>query len=393
MRTPAALLGALLAAGLVAAGLPPPHTTTVPTAAQSLTWGVAPSSPDGPNGRPAFEYKLDPGATLTDYVAITNHSDQPITLDVYASDAFTTEQGGFDLLAADTEPVDVGAWVTFESRTLTVPSTSRLDVPFTIAVPDNATPGDHPGGIVASLAATGTDEQGNQVAVDHRVGSRIYLRVTGELQPVLDVVDLSITHDGNWNPLGGGTVTATFTVRNSGNVRLTGQPQLAVAGPFGLARRDVEGDPLPEILPGDSFRTTMRVDGVPPLFRLGATLSVEPAAVTDEVLDPAPATVIREYRLWAVPWPHLAILLLLGAAGWLIVARRRRNRRRQAALLEQAVTAAREQGRAEAVRSRSGADSAGGPVGADGPSAPGGAGADSEPDGAGPDPQPARAAD
>ncbi|MFY1698194.1 WxL protein peptidoglycan domain-containing protein [Solwaraspora sp. WMMA2101] len=357
MRTPAALLAGLLVAAVAATG---PATATVPAgsprhtpvAAQSLTWGVAPSSPDGPNGRPAFEYKLDPGATLTDYVAITNHSDQPITLDVYASDAFTTEQGGFDLLPATGEPVDVGSWVTFESRTFTVPSTSRLDVPFTIAVPDNATPGDHPGGIVASLAATGTDAEGNQVAVDHRVGSRIYLRVTGELQPGLDMVDLSTTYDGTWNPIGGGTVTTSFTVRNTGNVRLAGRPELTVTGPFGLAGRSVAADPLPEILPGDSFRTTIRVDGVPPMFRLGARLTLAPTAVTDEVLDPAPATVTREVGLWAVPWPHLVILLVIGLAGWLAVARRRRARRRRDAQLEQAVAAAREQGRAEAARDR-----------------------------------------
>ncbi|MDG4764172.1 DUF916 domain-containing protein [Solwaraspora sp. WMMD406] len=360
MRKPAALAtGLLLAAGLLAGPAPtvPPAPELASAAAQSLTWGVAPSSPEGPNGRPAFEYKLDPGATLTDYVAISNHSDQPITLDVYASDAFTTDQGGFDLLAADTASVDVGAWITLPARTITVPSTSRLDVPFTITVPDNATPGDHPGGIVASLAATGTDEQGNQVAVDHRVGSRVYLRVTGELRPALDVADLSITHDGTWNPIAGGTVTATFTVRNTGNVRLTGQPDLAVAGPFGSARRTASGDQLPEILPGDSFQTSVRVDGVPPLFRLGAQLTVEPAAVTDDVLDPAPVTVVRERGLWAVPWPHLVFLLLLGLVGWLVVARRRKSRSRQAAQLEQAVAAAREQGRAEAARDQSGTES------------------------------------
>ncbi|WP_326551902.1 WxL protein peptidoglycan domain-containing protein [Micromonospora sp. NBC_01813] len=344
MRTPTALLAGLLLAGIA---LTAPAPATTPAAAQSLTWGVAPSSPDGPNGRPAFEYKLDPGATLTDYVAITNHSDRPITLDVYASDAFTTEQGGFDLLAATEEPVDVGSWITFETRTLTVPSTSRLDVPFSIAIPDNATPGDHPGGIVASLAATGTDDEGNQVSVDHRVGSRIYLRVTGELQPVLDIVDLSVTHDGSWHPLRGGAVTANFTVRNTGNVRLTGQPQLAVDGPLGLARRSAVGDQLPEILPGDSYRTSVRVDGVPPLVRLGVGLSVEPAAVTDEVLDPAPAAVTREVDLWAAPWPQLVILLLIGAGTWLVIAGRRRRRRRQAAQLEHAVAAAREAGRAE----------------------------------------------
>ena len=348
MRTPAAF-AAVLALG-AATVLPAAGSSIVPVpaaAAASLTWGVAPSGRTGPDGRPAFEYKLNPGATLTDYVAVTNHSERPITLDVYASDAFTTEQGGFDLLAASREPIDVGAWVTFRTRTLTVPSTSRLTVPFTLAVPRNATPGDHPGGIVASLAATGTDDKGNQVAVDHRVGARMYLRVTGELQPALDVEDLTVIHDGSWHPLSGGTVTADLTVRNTGNVRLTGQPELTVSGPFGLARRVRAGE-LPEILPGGRYRTRVRIDGIPPVFRLQATLAVEPAAVTGEVLDPAPATVTRQVGLWALPWPQLVILLLAGAALWLAVRHRRRRQRRAAQELERAVASARAQGRAEA---------------------------------------------
>ncbi|MEV2237108.1 DUF916 domain-containing protein [Micromonospora sp. NPDC049891] len=353
MRTPAALAAAALLASLALPAATPVNPASalpanVAAATESLTWGVAPSSPDGPNGRAAFEYKLAPGAKLTDYVAVTNHSDRPITLDVYASDAYTTQRGGFDLLPADEKPTDVGAWVTFQTRTLTVPATSRLDVPFTLAVPGNATPGDHPGGIVASLAATDTDAQGNQVSVDHRVGARLHLRVTGELRPALDVEDLTVTHDGTWNPLRGGTVTATFTVRNSGNVRLTGQPELAVAGPFGIARRATDGDVLPEILPGDSYRTSVRVTGVPPLLRLGSTLTVTPAAVTDEVLDPAPATVTREVGLWAVPWSQLVILLLAAAIAALAIGRRRRRRRRGAQELARAVAEAREQGRAEA---------------------------------------------
>ncbi|QOC92502.1 WxL protein peptidoglycan domain-containing protein [Micromonospora craniellae] len=351
MRTPAILAVVLaLAAGTVLGATPGSAT-----AAESLTWGVAPSNPDGPDGRSSFEYKLDPGATLTDRVAITNHSNRPVTLDVYASDAFTTQQGGFDLLAASEKPVDVGSWITFQNRTVTVPSTSRLTVPFTLAVPANATPGDHPGGIVASLAATGADGQGNQVAVHHRVGTRVHLRVTGELDPALNVENVTVNHDGSWNPLRGGTVTAEVTVRNTGNVRLTGQPELTVTGPFGLAGRVETGERLPEILPGDSYRTSIRLDGVPPLFRLQATLTVAPEAVTDEVLDPAPRTVTHRVGLWAPPWPHLVILLLLGAAIWLTVVRRRHRQRRTAQELERAVAAARAEARAERAASDSGA--------------------------------------
>ncbi|MEU6207805.1 DUF916 domain-containing protein [Micromonospora musae] len=342
-----ALLGAAPAPSTPAgpARTPPPSSPAAPAPA-AATWGVAPSSAKGPNGRAAFSYKLDPGATLTDYVAVTNHSTRPLTLNLYASDAFTTTQGGFDLLAGGQQPTDVGSWVRLPSRTLTIPSTSRLDVPFTLTVPPNATPGDHAGGIVATLAAEAADAQGNQVAVDHRVGARIYLRVTGELQPALAVEDLRVRHTGSVNPVAGGTVTATFTVRNTGNVRLTGQPRLDAAGPFGLGRRSVDGARLPELLPGGELTTTVRISGVLPLFRLTANATVTPSAVGDQVLDPRPRAGTAAATVWAVPWPQLALLALLALVGWALIA----ARRRRAAQLARAVAAAREEGRAQASR-------------------------------------------
>ncbi|MGA4687238.1 WxL protein peptidoglycan domain-containing protein [Micromonospora sp. AB353] len=328
---------------------PPATQRTSPSPALSpaaATWGVAPSTPRGPNGRPAFSYKLDPGAILTDYVGVTNHSSRPLTLNLYASDAVTTTSGGFDLLAAGQKPTDVGSWVRLPRRTVTIPAASRLDVPFTLTVPPNATPGDHAGGIVASLTDAGSDPRGNRVAVDHRVGARIYLRVTGELQPTLTIQDLRVRHTGSVDPLTGGTVTATFTVRNTGNVRLAGQPVLGVAGPFGQARRSVTGAALPEILPGGELTTTVRMPGVPPLFRLTANVTVTPVAVGDQVLDPPPRASTARAAVWAVPWPQLALLALLALTGWALIA----TRRRRAAQHARAVAAAREEGRAEASR-------------------------------------------
>ncbi|MDG4795618.1 DUF916 domain-containing protein [Micromonospora sp. WMMD1082] len=342
-----ALLGVVPAPPASALAAPTPPAQQEPSPAPpsaAATWGVAPSSARGPNGRPAFSYKLDPGATLTDYIGVTNHSTRPLTLSLYASDAVTTTQGGFDLLAADQEPTDVGSWVRLPRRTVTIPSTSRLDIPFTLTVPRNATPGDHAGGIVASLAGAAVDAQGNRVAVDHRVGARIYLRVAGELQPTLTVENLRVRHSGSVNPLAGGTVTATFTVRNTGNVRLAGQPVLGVAGPFGLARQSVDGAALPEILPGGELTTTVRMSGVPPLFRLTANATVTPAAVGDQILDPPPRGEPAQATVWAVPWPQLALLILLALVGWALIA----ARRRRAAQLARAVAAAREEGRAQA---------------------------------------------
>jgi hypothetical protein len=299
----------------------------------SLTWSVSPSGPKGPNGRPALDYKLDPGATVTDHVAVTNHSKQPLTLRLYAHDAFTTAGGGFDLRAGNATSTDAGRWIKLGQQRITLPASSRVVVPFTLTVPADATPGDHAAGVVASLAADTVDAAGNKVSVDHRVGSRVYLRVTGPLQPSLTVTDVRIKAATSWNPLQLPRVTATFTVANTGNVRLGGAPSARIEGPFGLGSRTGTAAALPEILPGGSLTTAVTLDAVPPLFRERLTLGILPAPADGRTIDPAPVRAVSQHVLWLMPWPQLALIALAAAvlAGWLL-ARRRRNRRMRAAL-------------------------------------------------------------
>ncbi|MEU4563435.1 DUF916 domain-containing protein [Actinoplanes sp. NPDC023936] len=323
---------AITAVLAVAALLSPAPAQAAPTS-DSLTWSVAPSGPKGPNGRPALDYKLDPGATVTDHVAVTNHSKRPLTLRLYAHDAFTTAGGGFDLRAGNAAPTDVGSWIKLAQSTITLPSSSRVVVPFTVTVPANATPGDHAGGVVASLAAAATDGAGNQVSVDHRVGARVYLRVAGPLRPALSITGVEIGAATSWNPLSLPRVTAAFTITNTGNVRLGGTPSARVEGPFGFGSRTAAANAIPEILPGGSLTTTIALDSVPPLVRESLTVDIMPAPADGRPIDPAPARAASQHAFWLMPWPQLIIVAAAAALllAWLF-ARRRRNHRVQAAL-------------------------------------------------------------
>ncbi|MEU8244451.1 DUF916 domain-containing protein [Actinoplanes missouriensis] len=326
----------------LAAALTPVPAQAAPT--DALTWSVTPSGPKGPNGRPALDYKLDPGATVTDHVAVTNHSKQPLTLRLYAQDAFTTANGGYDLRAGTAAPTDAGLWITPRRDRLTVPATSRVVVPITVSVPADATPGDHAAGVVASLLAGTTDAAGNRVSVDHRVGTRVYLRVTGPLQPALTLRDVEIKAATTWNPLRLPRVTATFTIANTGNVRLSGAPAARIEGPFGWGARTGAGTAFPEILPGGSLTSTITLDAVPALFRENLTIDVLPAPADGRPIDPPPVRASSEHALWLVPWPQLAFLALAAALvlAWLAT-RRRRGRRLRAAL-----AAAEQRGREQA---------------------------------------------
>ncbi|WP_326551734.1 WxL protein peptidoglycan domain-containing protein [Micromonospora sp. NBC_01813] len=322
----AALSGAALSGAAPAAAQP---ASPAPTAAQqapagtgAVTWAVQPSGPDGPTGRNYFVHDLAPGAEITDYVGISNLGDRDQTFTVYGTDGFLTDDGAFALLPADQPATDVGTWIHFDQQEYAIPAGERLDIPFRLVVPANATPGDHTGGVIGSVAQLRTDANGQQINVDQRVAARIYLRVDGPVRPAISVESMSIAYDNPVNPLGDGDAVVTYQVRNTGNIRIGGTGAVLLDGPFGwnLARTDPVD--LPELLPGSVFTVTERITGVPPALRLTGTVDLAPVTV-DEALPP----VTRTASVWAPPWLLLAAIVAL--AGWLGV-RRWRSRRRSA---------------------------------------------------------------
>src|SRR6478609_2693251 len=66
-------------------------------AAADVSWGVEPSSKDGPDGRDSLTYELKPGESITDYVGVSNFGTQPVRMHVYAMDALMTSDGAFTL--------------------------------------------------------------------------------------------------------------------------------------------------------------------------------------------------------------------------------------------------------------------------------------------------------
>ncbi|MCC3763114.1 DUF916 domain-containing protein [Glycomyces sp. TRM65418] len=324
---------ALLATVLLAAGGATAQATTEEEPA-AVTWGVNPSGQDGPDGRAAFDYALDPGATLVDFVGVSNFGTEPITVQLYASDAYTTETGAFDLLPSDEAPIDVGSWIGFNEQTLAIAPGTRLDVPFALTVPADATPGDHVGGIVAAVVEAATDASGNEILVERRVGARVHLRVSGELDPELTPELGHVSYHYEWNPVEPGSVSFEYAVENAGNVRLQGRLVARIGGPWDLLAHEVVLAELPQILPGDRFEGTAEIDAVWPLAYLDAALIVRPEPV-DEA-DTASRLIPRseEAGLWAPPWPQAAV----AAAAALLIGiavktrkRKRRNRTRVAA--------------------------------------------------------------
>ncbi|WP_229073304.1 DUF916 domain-containing protein [Actinoplanes sp. DH11] len=305
-----------VAALLIAAALVVPASPAA-AAPASLTWTVQPATAAGPDGRRWVERTLDPGQVVTEHLAVRNFSDASAAFRLTAADGYLTGKGRFNMLPSDRESVDGGTWITVQDS-VTVGAGKTAVVPFTITVPADATPGDHPAGIAASVAG-----QKGSVQVESRVGFRVLLRASGDLAPAMAADDITTTYQRSWNPLRPGTLTVDWTAVNTGNVRLDLTGEATTSEVFAL--RSASAVAAGEILPGDRRPLRARIDGVWGLGPVRTTVALGPAAPTSVTVT-----------TWLVPWPQL---LLVAAVALVLAGLRghaRLRRRRLESLLEQA---------------------------------------------------------
>lgn len=289
-------------------------------------FGTQTSSPDKPDGRGFFDFGATPGGDIEDHVAVINYSAFPVTLVVGASDAVNTPQGGFALLPANRPSKDIGTWVAFRRSDLSLNMAARSTViiPFLVEVPRDASPGDHIGGITATLQSFITGKSGQRIRLLQSVGTRLFVRVSGPLHPNLAIQHLAVKYDDPFDPSSSGTATISYTLSNVGNVALGGQPTAWVSGLLGT-RSTAKLPEIQLLLPGNSVRETVKVKAVCPELRETAHLSIKRLVIPGSV-QPASGPFKGSISFWAIPWLIMVVIIvLLGGALWWFVRWRRKG--------------------------------------------------------------------
>jgi hypothetical protein len=289
----------------------------------SESWALTPAAsadPDVAGNRSEFAYVADPGTVIKDAVTVLNLGNVPQDFRIYATDAFSNDQGQFDLFTGDQKPVGAGSWVSSPQERVTVPAGKQATIPITITIPLDAPAGDHAGAIVASSPTSGSDTAGNTVQLDRRTGSRLYIRVNGRLKADLAVTDVQTTYDKSINPFGG-TAHVRYHVENRGNVRLGGTVKVSIAGPFGLGDTTMTMPAMPELLPGGSVTLTADVGGAPELMVGVATVHLVPTASAG--VDTQKSEGKDTSFVPPVPLLLALLVVLVGLMGWRAVRRRR----------------------------------------------------------------------
>ncbi|MFD5270673.1 WxL protein peptidoglycan domain-containing protein [Streptomyces sp. NPDC058335] len=312
MRKPYALLLPLLPLLLLAAPA---------RAADNGSWSVQPVS-SAVAARPYFYVSADRGQTVEDKVVVVNKTDEPLTFRLYAADAYNTARdGGFAVRTPGERMRGVGAWAKPAKDRVTVPGRKSVTVPFTIRVPADAEPGDHPGAIVALDERVEQADGGVALGVRRAVGARVYLQVGGPKLPALAVEDVRLGHDRPLVPgLGDSTATISYTLHNTGNVTLDPKVELRARGLFGrtLLARDLTAVPS-ELLPGQRVRLTEPWRDAPQFDWGDVTLT----ASARDTRESASTSFL------ALPWLVVAVAFLAGLVGGVLLVRARRDRARR----------------------------------------------------------------
>ncbi|MFD9909160.1 hypothetical protein [Streptomyces sp. NPDC059063] len=240
-------------------------------------WSLAASAGDGK--RPYFYVEGAPGAVLQDTVSVTNPDDEPLAV---------TLRGG---------PGGAGAWVAFARREVTVPPRTRAEVPFTVAVPSTAAPGDHPGTIAAR------DGGGR----DRRVA--VHLRVSGPALPALTVERVKVDVDGG---------RISYDLVNRGTTVLAPRVAVRARGVFGELL-DRAPRKVPGVAPGRRVSLSEPWGGVPGFD----VVSVEVAASAGGGVRGVGTASVR-----IVPWTAVAGVSggLVGVVGGFFAVRGRLRR-------------------------------------------------------------------
>lgn len=155
----------------------------------------------------------------------------------------------------------------------------------------------------------------------------------------------SVDYGTQFNPFASSIATVTYTVANTGNVRLDAHPTVSVGGPLDMLGRTVATEDLGELLPGNSRHFEVKVPATWAFLYLGARVALQPfpSNPNDSPSQFDLRPISAGAATFALNWGQLILLIVVA----LLVAGGLWWRRRRAASVRAAIDAAVENALAE----------------------------------------------
>ncbi len=143
---------------------------------------------------PDFNLIVNPGDMIKDVLHISNENSYPITLEPTTLN-FMAEPGDETSGVPSFYPADevkngheLAPWIKLDLEgPITIPAKKRINITFTIAVPENAQPGGHFGAIHVGTLHEGQLFEGANVGILAQTSALIFVRVNGDARDSLSI--------------------------------------------------------------------------------------------------------------------------------------------------------------------------------------------------------------
>ncbi len=141
-----------------------------------------------------IEDRADPGEVYNFTIRVTNISSSEKTFYLTAQDISGLTDAGLPIFSEETEitPYELSSWIELPDAQITLGPNEARSVPFTIRVPNDASPGAHFGGVF--LDARPPKQRENGAAIGLKIGSIINLRIAGDAVEDAQLREFSTGH-------------------------------------------------------------------------------------------------------------------------------------------------------------------------------------------------------
>ena len=254
-----------------------------------------------------FEMSAVPLQSWSSSVKVINNNPQPIT--VYANAVNFAPQGEtgegkfIPILEEGQDGTTLVEWIDITSEPVTIEAEQSMAIPFTVAVPQDATPGGHFAAILIGTRPLDTDER-FQVKTAQIVTSLFFVRVAG------DVVEDGKIREFRTTEAFVDTPQANFEVRfeNEGNVHLQPQGEIVITNMWGKERGLIpinHKTHFGNVLPDSIRKFEFSWSGEPSFNDIGRYKAVLTLAYGDEERK----FVTRSLYFYVIPFKALAVVL------------------------------------------------------------------------------------
>lgn len=188
---------------------------------------------------PFFELNVNPGDSWASSIRVvnTNAADLPIRASVTGF-APSDDQGHgnfIDPSMLTNDPNALANWIVLSNPAVTVPRDGAIDVPFSITIPRDASPGGHYAAVMIGTAPTG-GASGSHLGVSSFISALIFVRVSGDIKEAGSIEEFSTDHSSYESP----DVQFALRFANTGNVHVRPVGQIQIYNAFGKERGKID---------------------------------------------------------------------------------------------------------------------------------------------------------